>query len=46
MNLTGHQRKIINAIIDGNVYNIPTYLRYFQKGEVKKYNIDELRKKA
>lgn len=45
MNLTGHQRKIINAIIDGNVYNIPTYLRYFQKGEVKKYNIDELRKK-
>ena len=45
MNLTRHQRKIINAIIDGNVYNIPTYLRYFQKGEVKKYNIEELRKK-
>ena len=34
MKLTLHQEKIIEAIISKDVYDIPSYLEYFQKSHI------------
>ena len=42
MKLTPHQKEIVKEIINGRVYDIPTYIRTFNKGKKQQYNIDEL----
>lgn len=39
MKLSKHQKKIVDAIINGTVYDIPSYLKTFQKWQLCKYNI-------
>lgn len=43
MKLTKDQKAIIEKIIDGTVYDIPSYLRVFGKGAERQYNEDEIR---
>lgn len=43
MKLTKDQKAIIEKIIDGTVYDIPSYLRVFGKGFERQYNEDEIR---
>ena len=43
MKLTKDQKAIIDKIIDGTVYDIPSYLRVFGKGAERQYNEDEIR---
>lgn len=44
MKLSKHQKEIVDKIISGEVYNIYSYLKAFNKGYTAKYNIEELRK--
>jgi hypothetical protein len=39
MKLSKHQRRIVDEIIKGSVYDIPTYLKVFQKGHICKYDL-------
>lgn len=39
MKLSKHQKKIVDAIINGTVYDIPSYLKTFQKWQLCKYNL-------
>lgn len=39
MKLSKHQKKIVDAIINGTVYDIPSYLKTFQKWHLCKYNL-------
>lgn len=43
MKLTPHQKEIVKEIISGRVYDIPTYIRTFNKGKKQQYSKDELR---
>lgn len=43
MKLTTTQKKIINKIITGEIYDIPTYLQVFNKGQYKQYNAEKLK---
>lgn len=43
MKLTPHQKEIVKEIINGRVYDIPTYIQTFNKGKKQQYNKDELR---
>ena len=43
MKLTKDQKTIIEKIMDGTVYDIPSYLRVFGKGADRQYNEDEIR---
>lgn len=43
MKLTKDQKAIIEKIMDGTVYDIPSYLRVFGKGADRQYNEDEIR---
>ena len=38
MKLTPYQKKIVDKIIDGEVYDIPSYLRVFSKGREQQYD--------
>ena len=38
MKLTPYQKKIVDKIIDGEVYDIPSYLRVFGKGSEQQYD--------
>ena len=42
MKLTPHQKEIVREIINGQVYDIPTYIRTFNKGKKQQYSKDEL----
>ena len=42
MKLTLHQEKIIEAIIDGDVYDITSYLAFFNKAHHQQYDLDEI----
>lgn len=39
MKLSKHEKKIVDAIIQGDVYDIPSYLRKFGKCQNRKYDI-------
>lgn len=39
MKLTKHQKQIVKAIIKGTVYDIPSYLKEFQKWHLRKYDL-------
>lgn len=39
MKLTKHQKQVVNAIIEGKVYDIPSYLKEFQKCHLRKYDL-------
>lgn len=39
MKLTKHQKQIVDAIIKGTVYDIPSYLKEFQKWHLRKYDL-------
>lgn len=39
MKLTKHQKQIVDAIIKGTVYDIPSYLKEFQKWRLQKYDL-------
>ena len=41
MKLTKHQKQIVNAIIKGTVYDIPSYLNEFQKWHLRKYDLTQ-----
>lgn len=41
MKLTPHQKEIVKEIINGRVYDIPTYIRTFNKGKTQQYSKDE-----
>ena len=43
MKLTKYQQKIIDKIILGEVYDIPSFLRVFNKGREKQYDVAEIR---
>lgn len=43
MKLTKYQKKIIDKIIAGEVYDIPSFLRVFNKGREKQYDAAEIR---
>lgn len=43
MKLTKYQKKIIDKIISGEVYDIPSFLRVFNKGREKQYDMAEIR---
>jgi len=43
MKLTLHQEKIIEAIIAKDVYDIPSYLEYFQKSHMQQYDFDSIK---
>lgn len=43
MKFTNHQEKIVEAIIDGKVYDIPSYLKYFNKAYERKYDINQIK---
>lgn len=45
MKLTKHQQSIISKNIDGEVYDIPSYLRVFNKGRLRKYDLGLLRER-
>lgn len=38
MKLTPHQKKIVKEIVAGRVYDIPSYLKVFEKGHEQKYD--------
>jgi hypothetical protein len=42
MKLSKYQKKIIDQIITGKVFDIPSYLKSFCKGKDQKYDIEEL----
>lgn len=44
MKLTTHQEKIVEAIIDGKVYDILSYLKYFDKAHKQKYDINYIKR--
>lgn len=44
MKLTTHQEKIVEAIIDGKVYDILSYLKYFNKAHEQKYDINHIKR--
>ena len=39
MKLSKHQKKIVDAIIKGTVYDIPSYLKVFEKWHLCKYDL-------
>lgn len=39
MKLTKHQKQIVDAIVKGTVYDIPSYLKEFQKWHLRKYDL-------
>ena len=43
MKLTDHQKRIVDKIIDGEVFDIPSYLKVFQKGHKQQYDPDVFR---
>ena len=43
MKLTSTQKKIIDKIITGEVFDIPTYLQVFNKGHYQQYNKEQLK---
>lgn len=43
MKLTDHQKRIVDKIIDGEVFDIPSYLRVFGKGHEQQYSPDVFR---
>lgn len=43
MKLTDHQKRIVDKIIDGEVFDIPSYLRVFGKGHEQQYDPDDFR---
>lgn len=45
MKLTKHQIEIVQKVISGDIYDIPSYLRVFEKGKYQKYDIDNLRQR-
>lgn len=45
MRLSRHQKEIVKAIIQKKVYDIPSYLDYFGKWHLGKYDMDMLRAK-
>jgi len=42
MKLTPHQEAIVEKIIEGSVYDIPSYLEIFEKGHKHQYNEKEI----
>ena len=42
MKLTDHQKRIVDKIIDGDVFDIPSYLRVFEKGHEQQYTLDHV----
>lgn len=42
MKLTPYQKRIVDKIIDGEVYDIPSYLRVFGKGTEQQYDPTEI----
>ena len=44
MKLSSHQKKIIEKIIKGEVFDIPSYLRSFGKGCERQYDTEEIKK--
>lgn len=44
MKLTPHQKQIIDAINAEQVYDIPSYLKYFKKSTSQQYDIKEIQK--
>ena len=45
MKLTKHQKEIVEKIVNGQVFDISTYLMVFQNYHIEQYDIDELKKK-
>ena len=45
MKLSKHQKEIVKKIISEDVYDIPSYLRVFNKGKIASYDIVALRRK-
>lgn len=41
MKLSKHQKKIVDAIINGTVYDIPSYLKEFKKWHLCKYDLTQ-----
>lgn len=39
MKLSKHQKQIVDALIKGTVYDIPSYLKEFQKWHLRKYDL-------
>lgn len=42
MQLNSHQIEIVEKIVSGKVYDIPTYLSEFKKGTIVQYSPDEI----
>ena len=45
MKLTSHERKIVSRINKGEIYDIPSYLHSFGKGQNKTYDLDMIKRK-
>lgn len=45
MKLTKHQKEIVKKIDEGEVYDIPSYLKIFMKFEIAKYDMNALEEK-
>ena len=45
MKLNKHERRIVSKINNGEVYDIPSYLREFGKGHAQTYDMDAIRRK-
>lgn len=44
MKLTSHQKKIVDKIIDGEVFDIASYLKVFAKGHTQQYDPEDLQR--
>ena len=45
MRLTKHQEEIVKKIVSEEVYDVPSYLKAFNKGRIVKYNTSDLKQK-
>ena len=44
MKLTSHQKKIVDKIIHGEVFDIASYLKVFAKGHTQQYDPEDLQR--
>ena len=45
MKLNSHERKIVSRINKGEIYDIPSYLRSFNKGRIRSYDMTAIKNK-
>lgn len=45
MKLNSHERKIVSRINKGEIYDIPSYLRSFNKGRIRSYDMTAIKSK-